>query len=109
MDARPRSLSLIAPLTARRPNVCPASVDSKKPLQFEPARQPTTASTTLPPVPGFTATSLTNALPSTPPDCTQAVGSPTPAARTGAQAPLSVVAACRYSPRLVAARIKPLS
>src|SRR5206468_11626488 len=97
IETRPRSLSLIAPLIATGLNVSPPSVDSKKPLQFEPARQPTTASTTFPFVPGFgfTATSLTNAVFAAPPDCAHDAGRPTPSLSTAVQAPLVVVAECR--------------
>ncbi len=98
----------MAPLTATGANVWPPSVDSKNPLQFEPARQPTTASTTLPSVPGFTATSLTNAL-DEPPDCEQVAGKPDARGENRRPRATRVVAECRNSPRLVAASTKPLS
>jgi hypothetical protein len=88
----------MAPPTATGANVWPPLLDWKNPLQFEPARQPTTASTTLPAVPGFTATSLTKAAPWMPPACEQVAGNPTPAAKTGVHAPDRVVAECRNSP-----------
>src|SRR2546426_647592 len=73
------SPSFRAPVTVIGENVCPPSVDSYMPLQFEPARQPTTASTTF--VLGLTATSETNAWPETPPACELAFASPVPTQR----------------------------
>src|SRR5262245_576366 len=99
MVVRPRSLALIARWIVTRLNVWPLSVDSKKPLHGEPSRQPTTASTTWPFVPGFTATSLTNAPPPVAPvACGQLVSDasgPTPALITGVQGSLEGVAECR--------------
>src|SRR5262249_28190569 len=95
---RPRSLALIAPLIVTRLNVWPPSVDSKKPLHGEPSRQPTTASTTWPFVPGLTATSLTKAPPSPVPvgcghvDCD--ASGPTPALITGVHGSLEGVDEC---------------
>src|SRR5206468_1919235 len=74
------------------------------PLQFEPARQPRTASTTWPPVPGLTATSVANGFGSTPPDCEQPVG-----ASAGVHAPEVVFAGCLYRPLLVAANAQPFT
>ena len=89
IEVRPRSFPLIAPPMVRRLNDWPPFVDWKNPLQFEPARQPMTASTTWPPVPGLTATSVTLTVSGVPPAAEQPLG-----LRTGVHAPEVVLAGC---------------